>query len=389
MVFLLSAKNVFDYLSDKGFCTPAESKAGKIESKVAKNFNLLITFPDDSQILVKQEPHDREGRSQKEFVREWCIQELVAQFPEVDNWRAWLPSIPFFDEENSILIVDYLKDYRNLGEFYGKENEYPVPIAASMGAMLAAFHRPTLDSQKFKNFLLQDSQTTIYDPAANTLHDLNRVEPEIFGQVPSDGLKFLVLYQRYDSLGKALAELSGAIEPCCLAHNDLKLNNILIPENWENSISSETNTVPLKLIDWERSCWGDPSFDLGMLVGSYLTLWLSSLVVSKSISIDEALTMAMTPLEKIKPSLYALITSYLNNFPEILDRRPDFLKRVIQFAGLALIQVIQSNLQYQKSFNNTGVCMLQVAKSLLCRPEASVKTIFGFEEKVLSRVGNG
>jgi thiamine kinase-like enzyme len=381
MVFLLSAKNVFDYLEDKGFCTQLEREAGKIEPKVAKNFNLLVNFPNERHLLVKQEPHDRQGKSQQEFVREWRIQELVAQFPEANNWSEWLPSIPFYDEENSILIVNYLKDYRNLGEFYAKENEFPVPIATSIGATIATFHRASLDSEKFKEFFTARSQTSTYDPAANTLRDLRRVEPEIFGQVPSDGLKFLVLYQRYDSLGKALAELSEAIEPCCLAHNDLKLNNLLIPEAWENSISKDSDRVPLKLIDWERSEWGDPSFDLGMLVGSYLTYWLGSLVVSKSISLDEALSMAMTPLEKIKPSLYALITSYLSNFPEILDRRPDFLKRVIQFAGLSLIQVIQSNLQYQKSFNNTGICMLQVAKSLLCRPEASIKTIFGIQQK--------
>lgn len=86
-----------------------------------------------------------------------------------------------------------------------------------------------------------------------------RITPEIFGIVPADGLKFFALYQRYDSLGQAMAELGKAFKPCSLTHNDLKLNNILLQTDWEHS---SDNIV--RLIDWERSAWGDPAFDLGM-----------------------------------------------------------------------------------------------------------------------------
>jgi hypothetical protein len=66
-----------------------------------------------------------------------------------------------------------------------------------------------------------------------------------------------------------------------------------------------------------------------------------------------------------------------------LQQQPTFLQRVVQFAGFALIQQIQAMLQYQKVFNNTGICMLQVAKSFLCRPQASIPTIFGQSEAQL------
>jgi hypothetical protein len=41
-------------------------------------------------------------------------------------------------------------------------------------------------------------------------------------------------------------------------------------------------------------------------------------------------------------------------------------------------------MQYQKLFGNTGVCMLQVAKTLLCRPEQSIYTVFGTVESELT-----
>jgi hypothetical protein len=34
-------------------------------------------------------------------------------------------------------------------------------------------------------------------------------------------------------------------------------------------------------------------------------------------------------------------------------------------------------IMYEKSFGNQGICKLQVAKSLLCRPKQSLATVFG------------
>ena len=107
------------------------------------------------------------------------------------------------------------------------------------------------------------------------LQSLDRIEPEIFGITPMDGLRFFALYQRYDSLGQAIAQLRQGISPTCLTHNDLKLNNILLDKDWENS---SENLV--RFIDWERADWGDPAFDLGTAIGSYLQTWLGSLVIS-------------------------------------------------------------------------------------------------------------
>jgi hypothetical protein len=107
------------------------------------------------------------------------------------------------------------------------------------------------------------------------------------------------------------------------------------------------------------------------------------LVISQSLDIQEALRLAIVPLEYLQPSITALIQAYFHKFPEIIEHRSDFLKRTIQFAGLALIQQIQAMIQYQKSFGNTGICMLQVAKSLLCRPEQSISTVFGMTESEL------
>jgi len=380
MALVLNSQNVFDYLTEREIYSNLDQEIATVKPITAKNFNLLVTLPENRQLLVKQERQNQNGETAGEFLGEWRIQELLQSFPDLDSLVAYVPELVHFDPQNSILIVNYLDDYRDLADFYAKENIFPPAIAASLGTILATIHRTTFENSAYQEFL---NQTSNVSPAnsLSEIRQLERITPEVFGMVPADGLKFFALYQRYDSLGQAIAELASQFTPSCLTHNDLKLNNILLSKAWEQS---EQNLV--RLIDWERSGWGDPAFDLGMLIGSYVQIWLGSLVISKSLTIEESLRLAMTPLELLQPSIAALSLAYFKTFPQISEDRPDFLKIVVQSIGFALITQIQAMIQYEKSFDNMGIAMLQVAKSLLCRPSQSIPTIFGTAAAELSQM---
>ncbi|MEH2362409.1 aminoglycoside phosphotransferase family protein [Nostoc sp.] len=383
MTFILNYHNVFDYLITQGLCDQSEQPPSKVEPLAAKNFNLLLNFSDSRKLLVKQERHNQEGKAAGEFLSEWRIQEFLQQFPEFDKYRLFLPELLHFDADNSIIVFSYLDDYRDLMDFYTKENSFPTEIATAIGNILGTIHRDTFNRQEYQEFFSKNSDNLMADQVSHLVRGLERIEPEIFGLVPGDGLKFFALYQRYDSLGHAIAELGNAVTPSCLTHNDLKLNNILLQKDWQNS----SNNI-IRLIDWERSAWGDPAFDLGTLIASYVQIWLGSLIISNSLSIEESLRLAITPLELLQPSIGTLTKAYLNTFPEILKHRPDFLQRMVQFTGFALIQQIQAMIQYQKSLGNMGIAMLQVAKTLLSRPVQSMPTIFGAAAVELTHLSN-
>lgn len=386
MTFLLNNKNVLEYLVRQNICTQEDSELGKTELKVGKNFNLLLSLQSGRKLLVKQERLMREGKTAGEFINEWRIQEFLQQFAELNHIKPLLSQMVHFNKNHSIIVFTYLDNYHELTDLYTEKPDFLTATATEIGATLATIHRATFNRQEYQDFFSQNYEGVPIDQAPKFARGLERISPEIFGLVPADGLKFFALYQRYDSLGKAIAELVTAFKPCCLTHNDLKLNNILLHNDWEQALSKAepSSNSFIRLIDWERGNWGDPAFDLGMLIASYLQIWLSSLVVSKSIDIEESLRLAMTPLDQLQPSIAALIRAYLGNFPEIVECRPNFLRRVVQFSGLTLIQQIQAMLQYQKSFGNTGICMLQVAKTLLCRPEQSIPTVFGVAEAELT-----
>lgn len=379
MALLLSSHNVASYLRGLALCTDADQDLVQIDSIPAKNFNLLVTLPNGHKYMVKQERYDSDGKTTGEFLNEWRIQEFLQQFPELESFRALLPVVLHFDSESYIMVSQYLDDYRDLVDFYAKENVFPSAIASSIGTLIATIHRSTYNRPEYRDFFYKNNTLPINRVKYFT-NKLERIEPKIFGIVPPDVLKFISLYQRYDSLGQAMAELSTAFKPCCLTHNDLKVNNILLHVD-----SHKSSDSIVRLIDWERANWGDPAFDLGILINTYLVIWLNSLVISNSLTLEESLRLATIPLDKIQPSITALTCTYFDNFPEILEHRPDFLLRVVQFTGFGLIQQVLSTMQNQASLGNTGIVILQVAKSLLCRPEQSMQTIFGSGTVELSR----
>lgn len=384
MRLILSPQNVFNYLIDRGICTPEQQIMSNIEIKPAKNFNLLLTLPDERKLLIKQERNKEKEKTADEFAREWQIHRLFRSNSEFSQIIYSLSEPIYFDAENSIIIFNYLYEYRDLADFYTQNNIFPLEIAATIGEILGSIHQLTFNRSEYRD-LLPLKIFVHYD--LELLLSVERLTPEVASSLSADALKFFALYQRYDSLRHAIAQLINTIEPCCISHNDLKLNNILLANNWQEMIaqkSSLANSI-IRLIDWEKATWGDPAYDLGILISSYLQAWLLSLITSKTISLEETLNLAKTPLNLVQPSITALTRAYLHNFPEILKLRPNFLQQIVQFAGLGLFSTILSIIQHQKTFSNQGICMLQVAKSLLCRPEQSISTVFGITATELTR----
>jgi thiamine kinase-like enzyme len=386
MLFTLSSHNVIQYLQETGMCCSEDGASNKYEllKSSQQNCNLLVTVAGNQKLLVKQKPHIQNDGTPHEFFNEWLFQQLLQQFPVLGNISEVSPLLLHFDENNSIIVRKYLSEYSDLGEFYRQHDLFPAEIATAIGTTLAELHRATFQHREYRNFMATAPQGQFRYSFYNPAQGVDSITPEIFGTVPTEALKFYLLYQHYESLASAIADLAYEWQPCCLTHNDLNLNNILIHSRWH-----QLDNCLVRLIDWEACGWGDPAFDLGTLIASYLKIWLSSLVVDPTIELEESLHLAMTPLEVLQPSLLELIRSYLHAFPMILEYRSDFLVRVIQFTGLALIHQIQATINYRKCFDNSDICMLQVAKNLLTIPEQSVLTIFGMSEsEIVKPLGN-
>jgi serine/threonine protein kinase len=384
MLMKLSSANVIDYLSQKGLYKKKLLTINRIKGKSSKNFNLLVEVVEEPQLLVKQERYVQMGKVRGDFIDEWRIHELLETFTELSPIRSLICEPIYFDPEQGIIVFPYLDNYQDLGKMYDEDRIFNPQIAASLGKTIGLIHRQTIHQNNYKDFLSEKRRNPI-DKPPNYLRRIEKIEPEIFGRVTSEALEFFRLYQLYDSLGDAIANLQKNYQPCCLIHDDLSLDNVLIRQDCLDLLSldapQEAREIPelVKIIDWELCRWGDPIADLGKLLSSYLKLWLKSLSVSADIEIELALRLATIPLYQIQPSLTACTRGYLTTFPQVEQLYPDFWVTLVQFIGLDLFKSLSIKISYQRPFDNIDICMLQVAKSLLCDPKNSMTTVFGMD----------
>lgn len=399
MGLILSENNVVDFLKHKNICPPNFYPLVPIICKESKNFNLVVrtsqgdspnsfnhTSSDRASFLVKQNRVDREGKTSGHLITEWLVQELINKFSNLATIQPLISEVVLFDRDNSILVSVFYDDYIALDSYYRTCQSYHPQIARTIGMNLAQVHCATYQHQQIREFLSQYFKLDRPIRPPGFIRELNTVTPDIFGKVCPDGLDFYKLYQRFPSLQQAIVELYDNIQSTCVTHNDLTLDNFIIDTNLNLDLSDESVQIKpeqVKIIDWELIYWADPAVDLGMLISQYLGEWLNTLVADPNLDLHTTLSLATCPLEKIVPSLRALLQGYLATFPEIIEYRPDYLRRIVQFAGIGLINRLSYYVEYHHPFDNEALCKLQVAKNLLCSPKEAINTIFGTTEAEL------
>lgn len=158
----------------------------------------------------------------------------------------------------------------------------------------------------------------------------------------------------------------------CLTLNTLEFSTILISQEWANLSPNKANLPDdlIKFLHWHNYSWGDPANDLGQIVTCYFLLWIKSMLIDSNIDLKESIQSASISLDVIRPLMSAMIKSYVNYYPNILQQYPEFLKRVIQFAGLGLIYQLLREFQFhpQEAINHQEV-YFYIAAQLLCKPE--------------------
>ncbi len=377
MTFTLTRENIVGYLVDCGLVDGLEQKLVKLDCCSSKNFNLVATFSDQKSFLVKQKRLNEDGSFRRDFYSEWRVCNLMQTFSDLTGLLSVTSEVLHYDSQNAILVLQFFPDYLDLGDFHDDLNLFPESIGVSVGQSLGEIHRRTYGQSHYCDFLIKQS-SEVLSRTPKFLRRFDRIYPDVFGTYCLDGLEFFRVMQRSMELREAIAALKHQWQPSCLIHYDLKLDNLILYKNWEQHSQTKPQQPLLKIIDWELFTWGDPLYDVATLLGSYLIQWLDSLVVRPSVPLQQSLALATTPLEKIQPLLIALLRSYMQSFPALIEERSDFLERVLQFAGYYIFQRTVHHLSKHRPFDQKALCSLQIVKRLLCEPELSFSSIFGF-----------
>lgn len=370
--------NLLDYLYKSKKQPIGSLQSTIVDLQESREFYWRFHLPNDHILLtIKEQFYYHESYANYlSFAKEYKLYSFLNNYRDLFDISELLPTIINFDANNSILIYKYSANYILLEDFYEKSNTFPELIAQKVAKIIAKLHCQTNQSQECHDFLNEDK---LYFQMPYPAYLLDRFEIDSVSKFSAITLNLIAFYQRYDSLKSAVQELILNHRRCCLTHNNLQLNKILISKNILLENNDENNTL-IKIIDWENCSWGDPAFDVGTILAGYLQIWLKSLTINPAINLEESLQLATIPLETLQPSIKVFLQSYLKEYPNILQDYPDFIQRVIQFSGLAIIYEIIARVQFHHVFDGTDICMFQVAKNLLCKPSQSFQSILGMTE---------
>ncbi|MEG4440576.1 hypothetical protein QUB47_01235 [Microcoleus sp. AT9_B5] len=376
MTIKLNYKNLLDYLIDAAICHKDDLDYLKVDFN-SRAFHWVIEFPQNQgKLFVKQLPHFSTLDNDIRISKEWKLYNFLQSHKDLDYASSLTPEVLHFDNSNSILIYKCSNDYITLKSFYEHQEAFPIALAQLVGTTLAKLHSQTMSSQECYTFLteLEEGKLNYQLPYPDYLSDylISRIEPESLKKTQALSWRFLGIFQQSDAVREVVTELVLNHRHCCLTHNNIQFHKIFIPQHWENFVSEIQNCDRslIKLIDWESCSWGDPACDLGKAILGYFLFWINSTIAHRAIEIKKSLQLATIPLEAVRPSIVAMTKAYINTYPKVLEDYPEFLKRVVQFAGLGLIYQLLTKFQLQPeiALSHQNLYFF-IAAQLLCKPE--------------------
>jgi len=372
----LKYKNLFHYLVDAAIYQEDDLEDLKIDlSSQASNW--VIELPRNLEmVFVKQTPHHSGLYNDIRIWKEWHIYNYLQSDQSLDYVSSLTPELLHFDENNLILIYKCPTDYISLKNHYKNQQYFPNFLAQLVGTTLAKLHSETINSQQCHTFVsdLEECKLNYQLPYPDYLSDylVSRIEPDSLKKTQAVSWRFLGNFQQSEAVREVVTDLVLNHRHCCLTHNNIQFNNILIPRHWEKLVTEtpDSDRSLIKLINWEAYSWGDPACDLGKAILGYFLLWIDSMIVHPAIEIKKSIQLATIPLEVVRPSLVAMTKAYINTYPKILEDYPEFIKRVIQFAGLGLIYQLLTEFQLQPemALSHQNLYFF-IASQLLCKPE--------------------
>lgn len=178
---------------------------------------------------------------------------------------------------------------------------------------------------------------------------------EVVADASPGSLRLLARVQS-PALADGLGRLAAAWRPDAIVHNDLKFDNVLV---------TRQRPFAITIADWETVTTGDPAWDVGSLIGEFLTAWLSSMTADADATIDQMQASATRPLAPMLP----VIRAYLDTYRRHADASPEFLYRAVANAGARVLQSAYESLQDRTALSPLSALQMQLAVNVVARPE--------------------
>ncbi len=278
-----------------------------------------------------------------------------------NNEASPWPTMHDYDADHQVIVLELLPAAVNLREYHQHRGATSVLLAKKLGHALATLHAYKYPISRMP-----------YPSAPPWVFRLHEPPLTALPHMPDSVAKIIGLIQSHATLPANLSLLSTEWEMSSLVHGDIKWDNCVIYP----STAPGGRFNQLALVDWELAVPGDPLWDVGCAIGSYLQWWLRSIPFGSQARLEDSVSLATRPLGSVKRAIGALWKAYMRKVARQMAVEP-CLNRVARFAGAFLVKAAIENLHVTPALTTGIVAQVQLGANILARPDDAWAQLMG------------
>jgi hypothetical protein len=259
--------------------------------------------------------------------------------------RDLVPNFICYDKVEKILVLELLQNAENLSAVYATEKTCSPEIASALGNAIGVYHRcgSTPRSNHLrpgKPWIANYSESNFSPRASAAISNLKQIV-------------------KASAIDHALSELHGAWTGELLLHGDLKWENCLI-------LTNESRPI-VKMIDWEGAFLGDPLWDVGSLIQSYVMRWILSAPIEAG---QPNFTKSEFALDMVSRATHALWAAYCSARQLSFNNAKKLLNKSVTYLASRLVQTVFERAVSTSALDSYSILLLQFAENLFINPSA-------------------
>lgn len=355
---------VVDELLRRGLLQRSEIVDGDVvvADVTSRHQNSMVTAKNGRGYFVKRAVATQ-PMSMQTLMREAQCYALAVQDPSLAALTALMPKFHAWDAARQMLILDLIPGAENLASYYRRTRVFGEEPAAQMGRALGTYHsRAASTANSAWAGVLPRQQPWVLSFHLQT--------PATIMNLSGANAQMLEIVRRYPNFPIALEKLRTGWRPTALIHGDMK---------FENCVVSDTNgngKPVLKVVDWEIADIGDPKWDAGSILQSFLTFWIFSMAATGADPMEYA-DKAQFPLEKMRPAMRAFWNTYAHTVGATGPNSRELLEVCASYGAARMLQTVFETMYTMPQLTSHAILLLQMSLNILQEPKAATAELFG------------
>ena len=361
----LTLQSSVPYLLDLGLLDlPSLVHHGlRLEEVPGRNRNFRVLGGPGHSFFLKQAPR-REIGTTGPLAVEASLYGWVANDRRAAGLRQVLPYRRHYDPERSILVLDLVTD---AARPHVLDVEASPPYLAALRRLVAT----ALAECHCLPIGPEAAIAPVLPRSAPWVFDLARPAPASLRELAPAQLIVLQALQSQPAAVAALDRLREEWRPIRLIHGDFKWNNVMVQQD------SMGLPVRVLLLDWEMAQLGDPAWDLGSALHSFITEAVLGLEPTDGTKPDAAAGLLGALLAGLLPAHRDLWRCYLEaarlTEAEVRDLRD-------RLPGHVAVRLLKSAFEWSQAevqMPRRAAAILQLGINMLLTPDAAREVVLG------------